>query len=366
MQPQDQDHPRPSGMPPAGQAPPHQFNSVDEAIAAHEQRPVAAAPEQPRKRGGLKLAFASIAALLVLGGGGYAAYAWWSYQRSPEKLFTDMLAKSMTVKTFTQTHTAELVDNDLGIDTTASLTIDSDFSDIKNPKIKVVVETLYRFPDASVSRSGDIIAPGGDRYFMRLTSASEEGNQSSLYTLLFSDVAQLNPIKNTWISVEDTADSGALSSAMFALPIPVGLLNTVRGELIIGNVDEETRGKLLAFQREQQVYKVVSSQEVTLGGRAMVKYNIQFNEDKTIAYNDLLPVPELEGSYGMLGSDIESYELYVDRSTKLLVKEVIIEEDSQLTIEYTNFGQPLNITAPSGSGSVSADEALKRLGLGGL
>lgn len=344
-QPPESDHPQQTAIDPSQPSTAaHGFANVDEAIAAHAQT-IVPSDEQPRKRSNLKLPVLLLGVLLLLSGGSFGAYTLWSQQNSPERVFKDMLANSMNVSTFKQTYTIDSQDKEGTVKVKAVLVMDSDFSNIAKPKMKAMVTAEQQIGDLTTSRKGEIIALGNGESYFKLNEVND-GTTGDDAAALYGGLAPAD-IKGTWIASDESLAPELVSFPLFFVGLPVDLLNSVHGELTIGNVAEPLRSELLAFHAQNPTYTIVNSEEVDLNGRKTLKYELTLDTEKIREYNSKLP-PVKDSSEGKV-EYAGSSTFYIDIATRMPARVIVEQDGTRATIDYSDFGQQLDIKKPEAS-----------------
>lgn len=228
-------------------------------LSPFEQQYQAALTTPPLKRSRKGLIIASIITALLLLGGGAAAYLWVQDQNDPEKRFYRAVENHLSTKYIEQDYIQEL-SGVVEVQTTLKST--SDFTDPKSPKSRI--NYSLNSDAASFDSTGELIALDDKEYFAKLTEKRDFEGLDPQYI----------PAINQWYRV-DNEDFGGL-----LLLNPGSLtenINTSTGEMLVGNFSVDARADLMKFIKDNDVYTINSSKDVTIDGQKMTQYDIEFN-----------------------------------------------------------------------------------------
>lgn len=333
-----------------------------------------------RSKKGLIIAGVIAAVLIVLGGGGYAAYAWY---QNPEKVVFDGVAKAAQAKTFT-------------VDGTSKMSIDNGAIDIEfdtkgdaktgySGAIKVAVNAKD-FPSLSFGGDGIYMA-NGDMYFRvtqvqkvyedvinsymdaQIKSMAEAGTKITptqkremrkMVDQMFMPVLQ--KIDNQWVKVSaaDIKEVDNDSGRQYECAQDV---------FEKASTDKEFGKQLRELYMK---HKVLDIKELGKNKGSSKGYSLTINESKVKAFGDdakQLPLyKELkecldvkEGEAGAVPKSTDevtgSFDVWIDQwsheITSFSVEAYDSRSKSQVTTEgTTQFNKPVTITAPKDAKSI--------------
>lgn len=254
--------PAQSATPPQGTQP-QQPTSL-----AQSNQPSSQDPPTPRKsHKGLLLIGGAVAVVILAATAG--AYAWMQQQNDPQQRLYRALESHMETSYIQQDYT-QLVTRTASA--TAHVNGTSDFTDPKSPKSYL---NYSRTIDSSseVAAAGELVIINKPEYFARA---------SKLYSVSYGGVRN-NPVADQWYQI------GAKDYLADLVLDPMGLageVNISTGEYLVGNFNETTRSELMNFIKTQNVYTINSSEDVTVDGEKMTKYNLTINSDRVNELND--------------------------------------------------------------------------------
>jgi hypothetical protein len=301
------------------------------------------APSPKKSRKGLIIG--GIIGLIILIAAGASAYAWMQYANNPQTRLYQALENHMSTNYIQQDYKQEVT-----VASTNKMTMHSisDFSDPKNPKS--YIEYTQKGNDDNDKLSGTLIKLDDKEYYAKLTK-----------TLNFSgEDSDLAPKTDQWYRVDD---SEAIGGILFDPLGSMTAINTSKGETLVGNFNENARKDLMAFIKENNVYTITNSEEVTVEGEKMTKYDLSINADKANKLNDkateLLGLPKGTKVNDVKLSDGQTNQLWVSNKTNHIVKAEVKRptrgtktdpkaiDTSTITISYPTDAS--KITKPSGA-----------------
>jgi hypothetical protein len=227
-----------------------------------------------------------------------------------------------------------------GIDTsTIKLDTTSNFSDPAAPKSLIKYELDTGEGESATSGAGELVVVDTNEYYGKLTKP-----------VLFYDGADgKKPKENQWYAVA-TADS---IGEMLVDPLSArSSINTVLGEIPVGNFSEATRRELIDFVKSKNVYKIKTSKDVTVDGKKMTQYSVEMNVDLLNELNGKIITalgknPD-DSTVKFTKSDSQQTDVWVshdtskvvrikiDRETKAVGRDGSVKESTNLTIDYPN------------------------------
>jgi len=345
-------------------SPPPALNDIPPAVVQQ----AATHPHMPETKARIKtlpLLIAGVFVFILLLGGGLFLIL--HKAETPQQLFSKTVEKSLQTGTFRQKYVEKK--DSLGTITTDYQT---DFSDPKSPKISGTIELNADLSqqtgiNGTLTLKQDVIAIE-DKVYLKTTAFSLSGIDDSIKSQILTlrtdpsetvedilrksyDIGEVN----TWQSYDlkdfDTFSAGASLSLSRIIAIAVSGFNTVLGQYIIGNVSSQapdTAQKLLNSGSYTPHYD--QSKKVTDNGASYTSIPLDISDSKVIDFNkNLAKTLGLEQREVNIitqspANDLGKVSVQINPKTHLPHK--ISDENSQRSVEYSDFGARYNIKAP--------------------
>lgn len=182
----------------------------------------------------------------------------------------------------------------------------SDFTNVKAPKSFITFGINY-----PVATTGELVLLGDNEKYAKLS-------QSGIIEMTKSETT---PKLNQWYHV-DTLD---LSDMQLYDPLQLNsIVNTPSGILLIGNFDSAVRNDLMKYIKENQIYTIKNSEDVTVDGQAMTHYDLTIDAEKVSALN-LKARTALNATYDIsetrfVQSADQTNEIWIDKKTGRIAK----------------------------------------------
>lgn len=255
-------------------ATPKPFSQFDTQVTS---LPVESAPLKPKK---FRKFIGITLAVLLVGGIGMGVYSLWrsnSTRPSPAapavvasaednlyQAIENHLSTGEIHQVFEQTVTAA--------DTsTFKIEATSDFSDPRMPKSHITYELKSGDGEAAINGSGELTILGQNEYYGKLTKPA----------LFFDGSEYAQPKVGQWYVV---AGADTTAELLFDPLSARTSINSSLGEFPVGSFSGGARQQLMRYIRDQNVYKIVSSEQVNLEGKKTTHYTTELDID---AVNEL-------------------------------------------------------------------------------
>lgn len=274
--------------------------------------PPPAVPGSPRRK--RLLLPVAIVVLIVLAAGG----AWWWYAQAhtPSKVFTAALSKLLQTKTVMQTTSDS--------DTTGAVAFD--LTDVKDPKVSMN------------------IAIKADNLTLKVSGYGTLDNNYIKYVSFGNDQADAvyKSIVNKWIQIRadgKLAEGANLNVAPLSDPRYLAF-----GDIFVGNFSTKDREDILNYIIANKVYAYDANHVTTdkVHGKKVYVYSVTENVPKLKELNK-----KVAAMMGLQPSDIQTalngldttgtVKLYIDISSKQIVRYAIDEGSSHITGSYTGY-----------------------------
>lgn len=256
---------------------------------------------------------------------------------SPEQAFEDMLKGNLRTKSVTQNY------NIVSSLANATINFDSDFSDPSMPRTSGAVHMTISFV-SDIMMAFDIVSIADDAY-VRYTDIT-------VPDLSDEDATKLDPILNKWAPLIEDGRSVLTSDIAGADELVKGL-NTVLGEVIIGNFSDEQASEIYAALSDGvYTYDAAAVTSEHEDGVAVYRYEVTQDYEKLKAAN--LKAAEYAGVNNpddyieaIFSGDAQSIVFWIAKDTRRLVKvETGSSDSAMLTISYSNYDAQTAIEAP--------------------
>lgn len=285
------------------------------SVSPFEQQYQQALQEPPRKKSHTGLIIAGIIAAVLLIGGSAAGYLWVQDQNDPEKRFYRAIENHLSTAYIQQDY--KQIAN-MGSPIVGTVESSSDFSNPKAPKSQMKYDIESEV--AAFDSTGELTVLEDKEYFAKLTQPRDFEGMDSQYL----------PAINQWYRV----DKGDFAGTMLLDPGSMAAhINTITGEVLVGNFSESMRTDLMKHIKEKSVYTINSSEEVTVDGQKMTRYDIKFNIE---ALNELNK--KAIKALGLPDDDYEDQDtdpdqtnmLWIDNATNRIVKVELTRDSSSI------------------------------------
>lgn len=321
---------------------------VAETVAA------AAAPAVPKKSH-VGRVIAIIVSLVVLLGGGVAAFVYAQQKQAAtnaavatqldtKALFYDAIENHMKVKYIHQQYDSE---QDGGTSGTLAGHLDgiTDFSDPAKPKSRVAYTIKNDDSETVVEMAGELLDLQEANYYAMVAKTAT--NAAMAATTTEKDIQA-----DTWYKIP--RDNSFTRTLIFD---PIGALQTINvttGQVLVGNYKDDMRRELLSFINDRKVYTINSSEAVTFEDKEMTKYDISVDADALKELNK--KAETMLGVTASVDSEDDSltqydgtvkYEFLVDNNTKHIAKVKLERKSTKGSVDGTAtvlLSYPKNIT----------------------
>lgn len=343
------------------------LQKVDEAVGVRPQsvqqvHRVLYAPKKPWQRNILVVFLCAIALF------GMSFIGYWVWKQTSEQplssqptastkaLYETMLQNSMRVKSYQQTMTIGNRDAKTGAEARTIIAMERDVSDLAYPKLRGTVEVRQRQQSTTLFRKGQFLALGDKGTYFRLDESLDTIEESTNQAVTTPTPIDNEKLRGYWIVADEVATPETLSLGLFLSSVPTDDLNTVRGELTVGDVPNARRDELLDFLKNGQVYSITSSKPDKIEGQDVIAYQIAYTTDRLRTYNNMLPAPPkiVASPSNVPTSYVNGATLYVDPMRKLPVRMQFTKGEVHVVIDYARFNQAFEpMTAPPSPRSVN-------------
>jgi len=291
------------------------------------------------------------AAFLLLSGGG----------ESNQQVFEKFIRNNLSASTFTQKFSTSGGEDGI----TGNANIKTDFSDPTTPKIEMTFDLIVDddTDKGKVSVAYNIVSIGDD-IWIRLESAEVELNDEArqLYNTLAkngetAEDVLLNALgfgkTGNWRpyfrpDYADDLDAPLFDSFMVTTSLDI---NTVLGELIIGNLGDkanEAAAEILRSGTYSPNYESAIAEDIN--GTEYLVLEIALDNEKLVEINDkvakLLELPDRHDAESLttIFDSNKDIKIWINPDTYLPLKVVL--EDDNFTVEYSDFNKSLDIQPP--------------------
>ncbi len=276
---------------------------------------------------------------------------------SAEQAFKDFPLRALTYKTATQDF-----EGDLDV-AKFELSGDFDFTDPREVKSRANLKSSIKF-FVDISYDQDIIHTNG-KNFVKVNEYSISGSGTDEESLTLAQQGP-NNLKDKWVELNNETED--IANALGNPDEVIQSLNTVLGEIVMGNFDDNQRQNAKEFLDENPVYTYSGEpEEVDLGGVEAFKYNASINLANLKEYNELIAKlvnEELDDS--LFADEYKNVRLWLSRESGDVLKVKFSSSnngtDYNGSVEYSNHNEPVDISEPS---VVLSPEDAKSMLLGG-
>jgi hypothetical protein len=207
----------------------------------------------------------------------------------------------------------------------------SDFTNVKTPKSFVAFDMQY-----ANATTGELVLLGDKEKYAKLS-------KSGIVEMTKSDTT---PKLNQWYRV----DALDLSDMQTYDPIRLNdMVNTPSGIFLVGNFDNTIRKDLITYIKENKIYTIKSSDDATIDGLPMTHYNLTIDAKKVGELN-LKARTAINGTYDVSDGRFaqpagQTNEIWVNQKTGRIAK-ILLTTDTMGTksTNETMISYPTKVT----------------------
>jgi hypothetical protein len=250
-----------------------------------------------------------------------------SKSTTPTSAFNDALSNALSTKNLEQTASAA----------GSSIDIKYNVANIESPVISSAASLDLFGENAALTGYGTF----SNSYIKYKTITSTEGSTASLDDIL-----------NKWVQVK--TDGKVAANADASLEQLIDPTYNFFGQYIFGNFSASQRSTLTSYIESNDIYKFNAKNvtKTTLNGASVYKYQVTLNTTKLTDLNNKvaaminLPKNDYQDITSVLSDGPSSATMYVDTSSKELVKVTATTQGVTETINYKNFNDTTLPSAP--------------------
>lgn len=309
-----------------------------------------AALNQPeKKKSPLKLIIFIVAGLIVLGAGA-AAFIWWQAMNDPQARLYRALENHMSTRYIKQDFDMKLT---APMEVDVTLRGESDFSDPAKPKSFIEYEMKTSGIDSEYEQAGEVIAIDQNTYYAKLKKAP----------VLLGAGGDDAAVVDTWYQADN---DDYISAMLLDTPSSRIGINTVTGQVLVGNFNDAARRELMQFIKDRNVYPIASSEVVEISEKKTTHYTIDLSGKLVEELNQkaikALNISEDDSASSGRDADMK-LELWVDNNADRIIQaKVTSKADGNNGTEDTAAGSnTIILSYPTNVSKIKKPEVVRSL-----
>ena len=220
-----------------------------------------------------------------------------------------------------------------GLGPKGTITMRSDFSDPATPKSKGTFDMDVGVIGRTIKLKSDFLCVSEVECYIKyiaFTAPEELTTEKPAYL-------------NTWLQFDPTTNNNN-SADVFGI---VGNVNTVLGELIIGNITGHAKQMIHDAAKNKNTYNIMSTRVSKNSNQNSVQYDIRANTDDLISINSAVANQySIANNYDAQTAFVDTFSAWVDTTTNTIFKLEYEQGDTTTSIHYSVHSEKPNIQAP--------------------